>query len=283
MLKQFQKTIDILLPLTESTLQSYSLLFFNKNNRFALLLMLVTFLDVYTGLAGLLAVVISNMTAWFIGLNETSLKTGNYGFNALLVGLALGIQYQPSIELYVILFFGSLLTLIITVFLEGWLAKYRVPYLTLPFMLAVWIIILATRSYEALSLSERGIYFLNYLHKLGGGAAVKIYEWFSDLPIPESLIIYFKSLGAIFFQYNILAGIIIALALLMVSRISFMFSLTGYYTAYLFYQFIGGNINELNYNYIGFNYILTAIAIGGIFVIASRYSFLWVILLTPLI
>ncbi len=169
MLKQFQKTIDILLPLTESTLQSYSLLFFNKNNRFALLLMLVTFLDVYTGLAGLLAVVISNMTAWFIGLNETSLKTGNYGFNALLVGLALGIQYQPSIELYVILFFGSLLTLIITVFLEGWLAKYRVPYLTLPFMLAVWIIILATRSYEALSLSERGIYFLNYLHKLGGG------------------------------------------------------------------------------------------------------------------
>jgi murein DD-endopeptidase MepM/ murein hydrolase activator NlpD len=46
---------------------------------------------------------------------------------------------------------------------------------------------------------------------------------------------------------------------------------------------VGADFNELNYSYIGFNFILTAIAVGGFFVIPSRYSFLWVVLLTPLI
>jgi len=51
----------------------------------------------------------------------------------------------------------------------------------------------------------------------------------------------------------------------------------------LFYKFIGGDINMLSYNYIGFNFILTAIAIGGFFIVPSRSSYFWVILLTPLI
>ncbi len=53
--------------------------------------------------------------------------------------------------------------------------------------------------------------------------------------------------------------------------------------AYFYYLFIGANLGELSYGYIGFNYILTAIAIGGFFIIPSKYSFLWVILLTPII
>lgn len=267
----------------ESVLQSYSLIFFGRNNRFSLLLLLVTFFDVYTGLAGLLAVVTANSIAYLTGLHQYGIKSGNYGFNALLVGLGLGIQFQPSAELYVILFFAAMLTLLLSVAFEGFFTKYAVPYLTFPFLLSIWIISLATRYYGNLEISERGVYFLNYLHQWGGMTLVNIYEWFNDLPIHESLIIYFKSLGAIFFQYNILAGILIAIGLLYVSRISFMFSLTGFYAAYYFYLFIGANIDELNYNYIGFNYILTSIAIGGFFVVASRYSFLWVILLIPLI
>lgn len=267
----------------ESVLQSYSLIFFGRNNRFSLLLLFVTFFDVYTGLAGLLAVITANSFAYLSGLHHYGIKSGNYGFNALLVGLGLGIQFQPSTELYVILFFAAMLTLMLSVVFEGLFTKYAVPYLTFPFLLSIWIISLATRYYGNLEISERGVYFINYIHQWGGLSGVSIYEWFSDLPIHESLLIYLKSLGAIFFQYNILAGILIALGLLYISRISFMFSLTGFYAAYYFYLFIGANINELNYNYIGFNYILTSIAIGGFFVVASRYSFLWVILLIPLI
>jgi hypothetical protein len=94
--------------------------------------------------------------------------------------------------------------------------------------------------------------------------------------------LYFRSLGAIFFQYHLLAGILIALGLLIYSRIAFLLSVCGFATAWLFYYFIGANIQELSYSYIGFNFILTSIAIGGFFIISSKHSFLWVILLTPL-
>ncbi len=267
----------------ESVLHSYSLIFFGKNNFLASVLLLVTFLDFYTGIAGLLATIITSFTAYLIGLNSKKIISGYYGFNSLLVGLGLGIQFQPSLELYIILAFAALLTLLLTVSIEGFFQKYGIPYLTFPFLFAIWIITLATRQYEALNISERGIYILNDLQNWGGSFSVIIYKWLNTLPLSESLVIYFKSLGAIFFQYNILAGIIIAIALLIYSRISFLLSLIGFFSAYFFYDFIGANIDELNYNYIGFNYILTAIAMGGFLIIPSRYSFLWVVLLTPLI
>jgi len=70
---------------------------------------------------------------------------------------------------------------------------------------------------------------------------------------------------------------------LIYSRISFVLSLIGFFSAYYFYQLVGANIGDLNYTFIGFNFILTAIAIGGFFVVPSWKSYLWVILLTPLI
>jgi murein DD-endopeptidase MepM/ murein hydrolase activator NlpD len=73
------------------------------------------------------------------------------------------------------------------------------------------------------------------------------------------------------------------MGLLLFSRISFSLSLIGFYTAYLFYEVIGANISELSYSYIGFNYILTSIAVGGFFIIPSKKSYLWVVLLIPIV
>ncbi|MEA3505080.1 MAG: urea transporter, partial [Bacteroidota bacterium] len=267
----------------ESVLHSYSLVFFGKNNLLAIILLCVTFLDIYTGAAGLFATVVTSIVAYLIGLNSKKIISGNYGFNSLLVGLGLGIQFQPSIELYIILVFAALLTLLLTVSIEGLFLKYGIPFLTFPFLIAIWIITLATRQYEALQISERGIYILNDFQRWGGSFFVEIYQWFVTLPLGETIVIYLKSLGAIFFQYNILAGLIICIGLLIYSRISFLLSLIGFFSAYYFYQFIGANIDELNYNYIGFNFILTSIAMGGFLIIPSKYSFLWVVLLTPII
>jgi urea transporter len=95
---------------------------------------------------------------------------------------------------------------------------------------------------------------LNEIYSVGGNELVNQYHQLSNWDIPVSLSIYLKSLGAIFFQYNILGGLLIAIGLLIYSRISFVLSLIGFYTAFYFYQFIGGNINELSYNFIGFNF-----------------------------
>jgi urea transporter/murein DD-endopeptidase MepM/ murein hydrolase activator NlpD len=278
-----QKVREIFPHFISSWLNSYSQIFFSNNKIFAVLLVIVSFFDLFAGASGMIAVMLSNIAAYLIGFNRTNINAGYYGFNSLLVGLGLGVYYQPGLEFFIVLSFASLLTLFLTVMLEGVIGKYGLPFLSISFLIAYWMVTLASRQFQHLQISERGIYSLNEMYALGGLSLVKIYNWFNNLGWHESIIIYFRSLGAIFFQYHLFAGLIIAFGLLIYSRIAFLLSLIGFFSAYTFYYFIGANINELSYSYIGFNFILTAIAIGGFFIISSRYSFLWVILLTPLI
>jgi len=266
-----------------STLNSYSQVFFSDHRIFAAMLLVVTFLDPLVGLSGLMAVVVSNGVAYMMGFNKPNIIKGFYGFNSLLVGLGLGVFYNFSFEFFLVLIFVALLTTFITIALEGVIGKYGLPYLSIPFLFGIWLVTLAARNYTLLEVSDRGVYALNEMYSIGGLPLVNLYDWFNQLNLHESIIIYFRSLGAIFFQYHMFPGLIIAIGLLLYSRIAFSLSLLGFFSAYLFYNLVGADITELSYAYIGFNYILTAIAIGGFFIIPSTYSYVWAVLLTPLI
>jgi urea transporter len=267
----------------QSLSNSYTQIFFSKNKALGALLIIVSFFDTGAGVAGMLSVFTANIAAYLIGLNRNKVIDGLYGFNALLVGLGLGSYYQLNIAFLVIVVFAALLTLIITGMLEGTFHKYGLPYLSLPFLAGIWIVSLATRQYTHLEISQKGIYSLNEMYLLGGIHLVHVYEWFHALTWPEVVKVYFRSLGAIFFQYHLFAGMVIAAGLIIWSRLAFLLSLIGFLSAWLFYIFIGASLSELAYSYIGFNYILTAIAIGGFFVIPSASSFLWTLLTVPML
>jgi len=266
-----------------SILNSYSQIFFSDGKLLGAFLFFISFFNVNAGISGVIAIAVSNLTAYAIGLNKQKIISGYYGFNSLLVGLGLGVYYVFSPAFLLVLVFSALLTFFITVTLEGWLSKYALPFLSLPFLFGIWTVSLAARSYSGLEISEYGVYAYSDIFLLGGKSMLTTHLEIANIPIHDSIRIYLKSLGAIFFQYNIYAGIIIAIALLINSRISFLLTLVGFYSAYFFYQSIGADIGELSYGFIGFNFILTAIAIGGYFIIPSVWSFLWVILLTPLL
>ncbi len=264
-------------------LNSYSQVFFSEHKLFALILLVITFIDVVAGFCGLFSVLITIAAGYIIGLDKNKISQGIYGFNSLLVGLGLGIYYEMNFSLIFILFLAAILTLFLAVSFEGIIGKYALPYLSVPFIFSFWLVSLATYQFEALGISERGIYMLNDLFVLGGNNLIQVYEWWNDLSIPESLHTYFLALGAIFFQFNVLAGIIISIGLLYYSRIAFSLSLIGFYSAFLFYKIIGANLTDLHYSYIGFNFILTAIAVGGFFVVPSRLSYVWTIILIPIV
>jgi len=245
------------------------------------MLLLVTFLDPALGAVGLSTVLFSNFLALWMGFSKPFIAEGSYGFNSLLVGLGMGVYYQPDIPFFILLAVASLITFLITVAVSGVLAKYGLPYLSIPFLLALWSILLASRHFESLGVNQRGVYFLNELYEVGSHWLVNLYHQFNGLPIHESIKIYLKSLGAILFQFNIVSGIVIATGLLISSRIAFTLSLLSFFTAYYFYLFIGADISELSYSYIGFNFILTGMAVGAFFLIPSRHSYMWAILLVP--
>lgn len=264
-------------------INSYSQIFFSNNKWFAALLILTSFIDPYAGLGGIVAVLISNLFAYYIGLSPEHIRNGVYGFNSAMVGMVLGVYFKLSSEYMLILCTASLFTLLLTVGFLAWAAKYGVPFMSLPFLICIWVVLLTTRTYSSLELSERGIYTINELWYLGGENFVWLYNFLNDPGIPQYMDVYLKSLGAIFFQYNLIAGILIFLGLLIFSRISLVLSIVGFATGYWYYKITGADFTQLQYSYIGFNFILSAIALGGFFLIPSPRSFLAVFLAIPLI
>lgn len=267
----------------EGFLSSYAQVFFSDNRWLAWLLLVVSFIDVNAGMAGAVAVLVSNFTAQTMGFSNWFIQKGYYGYNSLLVGLGFGLTFQFGAAFFLLLVVAALLTFLFTIAIQGVFYKYGLPYLSIPFLLGIWLLMMASGEFSALGLSVRGVYVHNELFAMGGNWLIDIVAWFDKSIESQTIRTYLFSLGAIFFQYNLLAGVIIAIGILIYSRIAFTLSVYGFALAWIFYRITGADISVLGYSYIGFNYILTSIAVGGFFVIPSRWSYLWLIWLLPMV
>ena len=265
-----------------STLNSYSIIFFLDNKLLAFGILIVTFFNFYAGLSGLMATLAAIIIANSMGFDKQQLRKGLYSFNALLLGLGMGTFFDPGIVYFSLLLLAVLLTLILSVTLGGWLGKQGLPHLSIPFVIGFWLIVLPSSSFVNLGLTQRNIYWINEAYSVGGSQLVNFLQSIEGLSFNKMADTYLRSLSSIFFQNNILSGLLIAVLLLFSSRIAFSLSFAGFLSAYLFASFIGSDTTGFSYYNIGANYIMTAIAIGGFFVIPSRKSYIWAILLVPL-
>jgi urea transporter len=145
---------------------SYGQVFFSDHKLFSWILLVVTFFDLNAGLMGLLSVITTNLVGFLLGFDKRTISKGVFGFNSLLVGLGLGVYFQPSVHLTLIILMAAILTLLIAVSLQGVIGKYALPYLSVPFLISIWIMTLATKEFTALGISERGIYTFNDLYTI---------------------------------------------------------------------------------------------------------------------
>jgi len=257
--------------------------FFSDSRWFALALFVASFTDLYVGISGLSAVLIALVLGHALGFHKEFLSNGMYTYNVLLVGFTMGAYFRLNAVFFVVLVLASLITLLLSVWLSASLTLKKLPMLSLPFVLGIWIILLSTRNFQAMGLNERGIYVYNDLSGFAGIGFVKLYLGLSDLGLPTLLVVYFKSMGAIFFQNHIVSGLLITLGLLAFSRIAFSLSVIGFLSGYFFCTLVQGNLSDMEYSYIGFNYILTAMAIGGFFLVPSVGSYLLAAVSAPLV
>ncbi len=277
-----QNIISLKENILPATLNSYSVIFFLNNKLFAFGILIVTFFNFYAGLSGLAAVLTAVLIANSMGFDKAQLRKGLYSFNAMLIGLGMGTFFDPGLVYFSLLLLGVLLTLILSVTLSGWLGKYGLPYLSIPFVIGFWVILLPSATFENLGLTQRNIYWINEAYAVGGSQLVNFLQSIDSLSINKLADTYLRSLSSVFFQSNLLSGMLIAVLLLISSRIAFSLSIVGFLSAYLFASFTGSETAGFSYYNIGANYIMTALAIGGFFVIPSGRSYLWTFLLVPL-
>lgn len=258
-------------------------MFFSLNYVFASIILMVTFFSPSIGLCGFLAIVLINVSAYIIGFNRDEILKGLFGFNALFLGLALGYEFSFNASFIALFITAVLILLLITVWLKGLFAIYNLPFLSFPFIITYWIVSLAASNLTNIHLDEQSIYTFNEITRNQSSSFYQFIHSADNINVSTFVMIYFKTLAGTFFQSSVLGGILLAFGLLYFSRIAFSLSVIGFSLAFFFYSIFGADVNDLNYNLMGSNFIFLAIAIGCFFLIPNTYSYITVIILTPVL
>lgn len=256
-------------------LRTYSMILFSQERWLGILLLCVTFFNPVAGLTGLVSVGLALVIARVSGINAETTGTGLFSFNALFIGIGMGTFYETGIVFCALLFTAVLFSVVLSVTLGGWLGKYGLPFLSIPFVLTFWLVLLSSGSFSQLGLSQRNIYWMNEMYATGGKNLLDAVNAVENIPLPEILKIFFRSLSALFFQGNLLSGICIATGLLFYSRIAFSLAVAGFACAYEFGILSGNTDIQTAYYHLGSNYMMTVIAIGAFFCVPSGRSYLW--------
>jgi urea transporter/murein DD-endopeptidase MepM/ murein hydrolase activator NlpD len=241
-----------------SLLNSYSDIFFIKGVFSGLVLLLITLINYNAGVSGILSVLSAYTFALFLGYETQFLRTGYFTYNALLVGLATGYLFQLSfLSLLLIIIVGSL-TLVITLVTSQVMHRLLgLQILSIPFVIVSILLYLSASSFTNL--------YVVSLYAKPQALNLTIFPfWISG---------YLKSLGAIIFMPNEVTGLLIALILLLNSRILFFLSLAGFGLGITLYGLFTGSIETASQDISNFNYILIAMGLGGIFNIPSLKSY----------
>lgn len=203
------------------------------------------------GIAGLVAALTAYLFAK--GFGFTTQHQEPYVYNSLLVGLSLGSLYRVDSQLLLLIVLGAVFTVFITQFLSYMLWRAgRLPVLSLPFVLVTWTLWLAAKSMAGLQPLES--------------------TWSLAPLFPHGVSGLFESLGLFFFVPLPIAGFLLFLSIGWTSRYLALLAIGGYISGYLTMQFIVGH--PQNASHVGFNFILTAMAVGGFFTVPGRVSFL---------
>ncbi len=258
----------------ETMSRSYATLFYANVRWLGFVLFFASCLQPQAGFCGLLSVFLSNAFALAHGYDCATIRTGWYGYNAMLFGIGLGAHYESTVHLIAMLAVGAWLCFAMTVWLSNGLAKYGLTPLSLPFLLSLWAVQLANHSLDILSANTQSLFQLNFLYKIGGNTAIQVYQWVSSIGFPVWFDTYLRTLSAIFFQDNIVCGAIVGGAILGYSRIAFALSWVGFGTAFLAFQIFGADVASITDLNGSFCAIIIAMAMGCFYTLPSFWSFL---------
>ena len=250
------------LAASRASLTAYAQVLFSGSPWAGLLFLLGTFVAVPAhGLAGLVGLASAQLWAWALRRPAAHLADGFYGFNGLLVGLALGLYFRPSPTFYLLLLVASLLAVVVGAALRNAAERlFGLPVLSLPFVLVSWVALLAARRFAAVEVALDPILTQHLGESL-------VQPW-----APDWAALYLRSLGAVFFQLSTASGALVLAGLLLASRWAALLSLLGFAAGASVYLSLGGRPSDLDAHFVAFNFLLPAIAVGGVFVLLRPAS-----------
>eukprot|EP01102_Stenamoeba_stenopodia_P007301 TRINITY_DN2041_c0_g1_i3.p1 TRINITY_DN2041_c0_g1~~TRINITY_DN2041_c0_g1_i3.p1 ORF type:complete len:388 (-),score=17.86 TRINITY_DN2041_c0_g1_i3:31-1194(-) len=223
----------------------------------------------FIGLAGLLGVATSTLTAIVLGLNQSAIRAGLYGYNGLLTGLAIATFYSNlSFGMLVgPLIFCSILSVFLSIALSNLLApQWDIPCFTLPFNIVTAVFIVAS------------IGVANFPRSAAPALATPTtqvtYAAFPWASIPEVVLI---GVSQVFLAANWISGLMILVGIAICSPIACLMAILGSSLGMLTALALGASESEITFGLWGYNSTLGAIAISVFFVLNLKVLLLAVL------
>ncbi len=227
------------------------------NNPASGLVLLLAFLiqSPATALLALLGSAAANGTAWAFGMEQRLSREGIYGFNGALVGCSVAhfAQLDPPLAGFawsgLVLLGGALSSLLMEGLGRSLNRRTGLPPLTLSFCLITWALLVlgSLAAGSALALAAPA-----------APAAVAGVAQALALGLP-------RSFGQVFLLSNLGSGLLVVLAVALASPLAAGLGLLGALVAMAIAMFSGAPLAALAAGLWGYNGVLVAIALGGIF------------------
>jgi urea transporter len=207
-------------------------------------------------IGALVGLVVATATAIYLRVDQSSLRRGIYGYNGILVGVALPTFLAAEPLLWAYLMFGAAISVVAMLTIASFMKTWHVSALTLPFVLTTWLMLLAAYAFDGLRISglpQRGIPHAPSaasMLPLGGEATIQA-------------VLY--GVSQVFLIGNVATGVIFLVALLVNSVWAAVFALAGSMLAVAAALALGADSNAVAAGLFGFSPVLTAIALGTVF------------------
>lgn len=222
-----------------------------QNNSYTGLLFLIGIFyhSVTLGCAALLGGVASTLTAVLLGAERSHISAGLFGFNGVLVGIALLYFLEPNSLTWGYVIIAAACSTIIMSALLNLLSTWNFPALTAPFVITTLLFILASARFGRLASTD-------ILPTAGLPTAATVEGVVTFSTLMEGL---FNGVAQVFFQGSLITGIIFAIGLLVSSRLAFAAALFGSFIGMLVAWGMGADEVAIRAGAFGFNCVLTAI------------------------
>ncbi|MBL8579887.1 MAG: urea transporter [Mesorhizobium sp.] len=214
-----------------------------------------------TAIGAVLGVVVATYTAKILDCDEASVSSGLFGFNGILVGVALPtfIAVSPQLWLYVIV--GAAISTVFTAAFAATLTKsWGIPGSTGPFVLTAWLLLAGAYSFGSLQV-------IGEAPKLASDYVLG--QTWAPAPL-EFVEIFFRNIGQVYLLGDVVSGVIVLAGIFIASRPAGIAAAAGSLIALVIAIIMKADPAVVAQGLYGFSPVLTAIAVSVIFLKTSR-------------
>ncbi|HEY5956482.1 MAG TPA: urea transporter [Polyangiaceae bacterium] len=246
----------------QAILRAYASVLFIPSAATGLLMLAATFFEPSAGVCGVVAVTTALAIARRLGYQKEWIDTGFFGVNSLLCGLGVGHGHVLTPGLLLVSGLVGVIGALLTAVLSGMSERLTgLPVLALPFVVTMSLLWPA-------------------LHGYSSGPAAMAGRMVPDLPVALPAFAQFalRTCGSILLIPSTTVGCVVALALVLHSRIAAVFGLIGVALALCLGTYLGPHADPSWVQAAGYNALLTSMAVGAIFFVPSSLSLFWALI-----